>query len=255
MLADVNALARREIWQAFAPRLHIEDPRSFADIPFLNSTPEQDRGVAAMLKHEGYVHAAGVNWGLDIGLMAETVRALSRAQLSPVFAYLYDEFWLPYYQMHRIYSGVLGDYRMLPDFWIWNVDPKAGDSGWKPHRDKGHYALFPDRSPKSLTTWIALSAATPLNGCMYIVPAYFDPTYGTPEDETWKFGFESARALPAAPGDVFMWNQAVAHWGSRCSPYATETRVSMAFEFQRADVEPFNQPLLDRKSTRLNSSH
>ena len=36
------------------------------------------------------------------------------------------------------------------------------------------------------------------------------------------------------------------HWGSRThAPRAPETRVSMAFEFQRADVAPYNQPLIE----------
>ena len=43
--------------------------------------------------------------------------------------------------------------------------------------DKGRRALFEDGSPKSLTTWIPLSNATALNGCMYIVPALHDPTF------------------------------------------------------------------------------
>ena len=54
----------------------------------------------------------------------------------------------------------------------------------------------------------------------------------------------SVRALPAQPGDVLVWNQAVLHWGSRSSPRAAETRVSMAFEFQRTDSEPFAQPII-----------
>jgi ectoine hydroxylase-related dioxygenase (phytanoyl-CoA dioxygenase family) len=104
--------------------------------------------------------------------------------------------------------------------------------------------LLPDRSPKSLTTWIPLSHATPLNSCMYIVPALLDPTYGTEAEDQWKFQYPSVRALPGGPGDFFIWNQAVLHWGSLSSPRAPESRVSMAFEFQRTDVPAFNQPLL-----------
>jgi ectoine hydroxylase-related dioxygenase (phytanoyl-CoA dioxygenase family) len=106
-------------------------------------------------------------------------------------------------------------------------------------------ALFDDGSPKSLTTWIPLTAATPLNSCMYIVPASQDPTYGTAEESEHKFDLPSIRALPAVPGDFFIWNQAILHWGSKTSPLAPETRVSIAFEFQRADVPPFNAPLLE----------
>jgi ectoine hydroxylase-related dioxygenase (phytanoyl-CoA dioxygenase family) len=177
--------------------------------------------------------------------MADKVRALSVNGLSPVFAFIYDEFWIPFFKLHNVYTGLLGGkYYVLPDFWVWNVDPQKGEAGWKPHRDKGRQSLFPDRTPKSLTTWIPVSTATPLNGCMYIVPAMFDPTYGREDEMQWKFDYSSIRALPGNPGEFFIWNQAVLHWGSKTSPRAPESRVSMAFEFQRADVAPFNQPLI-----------
>ncbi len=197
------------------------------------------------LKDEGYFQASN-SWFVDLKAMANLVRALTAENLSPVFGFLFDEFWVPFFQLHLLYQALLGDkYYFLPDFWIWNVDPRKGESGWRPHRDKGKMALFPDGSPKSLTTWIPLSSATPLNGCMYLVPAMSDPTYGTEDENKWEFEYSSIRALPGNPGDFFIWNQAVLHWGSKTSPRAAESRVSMAFEFQRADVNPFNTPLIE----------
>jgi ectoine hydroxylase-related dioxygenase (phytanoyl-CoA dioxygenase family) len=133
---------------------------------------------------------------------------------------------------------------MLPDFWAWYVDPRVGSSGWKPHRDKDHHALFPDGRPKSLSVWIPLTEATPLNGCIYIVPAHLDPTYNTPQDSDWKFQHQDIRALPSPAGGLFMWNQAIIHWGARSSPLAAGPRISMSVEFQRGDIPPMNQPLI-----------
>jgi hypothetical protein len=232
---------KREYWLSLAPTLHIDEPSLFEKVAYLELSPE----LAAQFKDDGYLQGSG-DWGLDVKLMADTVRSLSAADLSPLFAYLYDEFWFPFCKLHQMYRSLLGgDYYLLPDFWIWNVDPKKGEAGWKPHRDKGKRSLLDDGSPKSLTTWIPLSTATPLNGCMYVVPAQYDPTYGTPEETKMKFEHQSIRALPGKPGDFFIWNQAIYHWGSRSSPRAEESRVSMAFEFQRADVPPFNSPLID----------
>jgi hypothetical protein len=239
-------IASRAFWRAFAPSLHIANSPALKELKILQFTPEQVGPVAELLRVEGYFQASQVDWGLDLALMARTVRALSEADLSPVFAFMYDEFWIPFYRLHPVYTALLGGrYSMLPDFWVWNVDPRKGDAGWKPHRDKGAWALLPDGSPKSLTTWIPLSAATTLNGCMYVVPAMFDPTYGTEHDKNWQFEYASIRALPANAGDFFIWNQAVLHWGSKTSPRAPESRVSMAFEFQRADIPPFNAPLIE----------
>jgi ectoine hydroxylase-related dioxygenase (phytanoyl-CoA dioxygenase family) len=133
---------------------------------------------------------------------------------------------------------------MLPDFWAWYIDPRAGTSGWAPHRDKGHRSLYPDGRPKSLTVWLPLTEATPLNGCMYVVPAYRDPTYNTPNDKEYRFTAQDIRALPSPAGGLFMWTQAVVHWGSHSSPLAAGPRISIAFEFQRGDVPPMNTPLI-----------
>jgi len=231
-------------WRGFAPGLRVEDARSVEALAAITPSAADMAAIRALVVEEGYFQASNIAWPMDVAVMADTVRALDAAGLPPVFAFMYDEFWLPFYLMQPIYAGLLGDYAMLPDFWVWNVDPARGDAGWRPHRDKGQQALFPDGSPKSMTTWMPLSKATPLNGCMYIVPATQDPTYNTANDREWKFEHAGIRALPAEAGDVFMWNQAVLHWGSRTSPRGGASRVSMAFEFQRTDVPPFNTPLL-----------
>jgi hypothetical protein len=242
---DVGQFTKRESWLSFAPGLHIEDKSLLRDVAFLEVPASDQEGFAALLKDEGYSQGTG-DWDLDLRMMADTVRSLSAANVSPVFAYVYDEFWYPFFKLHRLYGALLGGrYCLLPDFWVWNVDPQKGEAGWTPHRDKGRDALRDDGSPKSITTWIPLSPATPLNGCIYIVPAHLDPTYGTADDKKMQFEYASIRALPGNPGDFFIWNQAVLHWGSRTSPRASESRVSMAFELQRADVPAFNNPLID----------
>ena len=241
MALSIEQFTNRDYWLARAPGLHI----GAADVT-ASTFPAGDAVVEDLggrLRDEGYFHAHN-DWGLDLPLMVETVRRFAGENVSPVFCFLYDEFWAPFHALGPLYRGLLGDYALLPDFWIWNVDPQKGEAGWNPHRDKGRMALFPDGAPKSLTTWIALSRATPLNSCMYLVPANMDPVYGTPQDHEMRFDHAAARALPAEPGDFFMWNQAVMHWGSRTSFRAKESRVSMAFEFQRTDVAPFNQPLI-----------
>jgi ectoine hydroxylase-related dioxygenase (phytanoyl-CoA dioxygenase family) len=180
--------------------------------------------------------------------MAQGITRLIEAGLHPPFAFMYDEFWLLFVKLDNIFKRLLGpDYRILPDFWAWCVDPKKGEAGWTPHRDKGRIALFEDGKPKSLTVWIPLTEATTLNGCMYLVPADRDPVYGTEREKLWpeNMNYAGIRALPAQPGSVFFWNQAILHWGSQTSPRAPGPRISIAFEFQRGDVDPFNKPLMN----------
>jgi hypothetical protein len=236
-----------EFWQLRAPRLHIDDKSFLKSVTNLQLTNSEQQQMAALLKEEGYLQSSA-DFGVDFELMVGTVRSLSSSNLSPVFAFVYDEFWYLFLKLHVLHAALLGGkYFFLPAFWVWNVDPKKNDSGWKPHRDRGRNSLFDDGVPKSLTTWIPLSEATPLNGCIYIVPALHDPIYATAEDLNWKshLEFQSIRALPAKPGDFFIWNQEVLHWGGRTSSRATESRVSIAFELQRADVPAFVEPLID----------
>lgn len=244
MTLSLEAISKHETWSALAPGLHIEDPEMLKRAAPLAFDPARVAAIREQLLLDGYFQESDLPWSVDLALMADTVRALSREGHSPVFAFLYDEFWLPFCQLDALFREILGGYAMLPDFWIWNVDPKKGDAGWTPHRDKGGATLRPDGMPNSITVWIPLTEATPLTSCMYIVPARLDPTYGTNREGEWRFDLPSVRALPAKPGDALVWNQAVLHWGSRSSPLGKESRISMAVEFQRGDVPPMNPPLL-----------
>jgi hypothetical protein len=236
-------IRNREAWLARAPGLHIGGDEVRKALRAYRPTNSQAVDLDERLLDDGYFRLAH-DFGLDLKMMADTVRRFSAAGIPPVFCFLYDEFWAPFHGLDAVYGGILGPYGLLPDFWIWNVDPSKGESGWKPHRDRGYGSLRPDGRPVSLTTWIPLSEANPLNSCMYVVPAKSDPTYGTPKENEWRFELPAIRALPANPGEVLIWNQAVLHWGSRTSKRATESRISMAFEFQSNDSKPFNKPIL-----------
>ena len=242
---DISRLMDRGMWQAFLPHLHIEDAANLQEPPTSALDAATAAAIREQFKTEGYIHASNFDWGVDMNAMAQAVLSLAAAGAPPVFAFVYDEFWLPFRRLKPLYELLLGNYAMLPDVWMWKVDPKKNEAGWPPHRDKGRGSLFPDRSPKSLTAWIPLTTATPLNGCIYVLPAMFDPVYGTEQDNDYKMALPHVRALPAKPGDFLMWTHALLHWGSQSSPRAPENRISMAIEFQRVDVPPYREPLLN----------
>ncbi|MBS0294693.1 MAG: phytanoyl-CoA dioxygenase family protein [Proteobacteria bacterium] len=192
---------------------------------------------------EGYFQETHPLLGELAPRLAQAVVRLVELDLPTPFLFMFDEAWNAFRALGPMVAHHLGeDYMMLPDFWVWHVDPKAGQAGWTPHRDKGAMSLAPDGSPLSLTIWVPLTAATPQNGCMYIVPADKDRLYGTPN--MGQIGCDPAaiRALPVVPGEYLCWNQAVMHWGGQTSPFAPHPRISMAFEFQRGGMRPFNEP-------------
>ncbi|HTI87914.1 MAG TPA: phytanoyl-CoA dioxygenase family protein [Alphaproteobacteria bacterium] len=235
----------RAFWKELAPWLALEDRASFSGLQPWKAQFADEAALQALLDREGYIHMAGLQDGDRVAKLSSGIAALVSAGIPPVFAMVFDDFWLPAYSLRDILRAAFGaEYVMLPDFWIWHVDPAKSERGWKPHREKGHKALFPDGRPKSLSVWLALTQATPLNGCMYIVPADRDPTYGTERDSENQFELPEVRALPAEAGDVFIWNQALMHWGAHASPRASLPRMSMAFEFMHGDVEPYNTPAI-----------
>lgn len=242
-MVSADRILDRDFWKALAPDLHI------ADAAFLHQdaklpSGEHERLAAEGLQHDGYTQLRDIELGMDCPTMARVARRLSAEGLDPTFGFVYDEFWRPYFRLDRLFRHLLGAYTFLPNFWAWNIDPARGESGWSAHRDVGRAALLPDGSPKSLTIWIAISEATPRNGCLHMVPRHADPTYGTETDAHWKHSPEDVRPLPAKPGDVLIWNQAVLHWGGQSYPDASESRVSMSLEAQRLDQSLIEKPAI-----------
>jgi hypothetical protein len=206
--------------------------------------------LLANLKREGYVQVSDALSEATIAPIRYAVSTLFQRGIPLAFAFVYDELWLAFQGLSSFLTSVLGeDYRALPDFWVWHVNPNENALGWGPHRDRVIPTLDPDNSPHTLTVWLPFTDATPLNGCMYMLPAHLDDRFRQRrwdgENNTVVYNLQDIRALPATAGSLLAWNQAVLHWGGRGSRLGAGPRISAAFEFQRADRPPFNNPLLD----------
>ena len=241
-------ISQEGFWRTHFPGLSLPGDnrrRDTAKARYAKADPEVQAWVGARMREEGYFQHSNETFGELAPKLADAVRTCMALDIPPAFIFLFDEAWSCFQSLHPMLKGFLGEeYRMLPDFWAWHVDPQAGQAGWRPHRDKGRMSLAPDGAPVSLTVWAPLSDATPLTSCMYLLPANRDPVYGTPNEANWQISATAIRALPGKPGDLFCWNQAVLHWGSESSRFAPHPRISMALEFQRGDIKAFNTPLL-----------
>ena len=243
LAADV---ARPEFWAEMFPGLTLPGagrPEAIANGPVGEA---DERVIAERLYEEGYFQDRNATFTRLAPGLAEAVKTCARLDIPPPFIFLFDETWTCFRSLDPMLRRFLGEgYRILPDFWTWHVDPAAGQAGWRPHRDKGRMSLAPNGAPLSLTVWAPLLDATPLTSCMYLLPANRDPVYNTEQEGVWNINAASIRALPGHQGDYFCWNQAILHWGSESSRFAPHPRISMALEFQRGDIAPFNQPLID----------
>ncbi len=232
-------------WNELCPALSVEGTRT----PPTFDVPNPDQ-LLATLRHEGYINVPGILPEGSFAPLRDCVVTLHEQRIPLAFAFVYAEFWHAFQGLRRLLEIVLGQgYRALPDFWVWHVLPVDSEFGWGPHRDRVQPTLDADNSPHSFTVWLPLSDATPLNGCIYVLPAHLDERFKRrrwdgPDNNVVKEP-QSIRALPASAGSVLGWNQAILHWGSRASRLGAAPRTSMAFEFQRGDKPPFNRPLLD----------
>jgi hypothetical protein len=250
LLVPETALTQTEaespdFWRNLRPELSIEasSPRPAFEIDDVEDLIE-------ILRYDGYVNVPGLVPEPEIRPLRACIDCLHERRIPVVFAFVYDEFWRAFQGLAPFLQAALGgSYRALPDFWVWRVEPSDSESGWEPHRDCADPTVDKDNSPHSLTVWLALSDATPLNGCVYVLPAYLDDRFGRRvwdgDEELFVEDLQNVRALPALSGSMLAWNQNLLHWGGRASRRARAPRVSAAFEFQRSDKPPFNEPLLD----------
>jgi hypothetical protein len=241
-LSSMLAQARdRTFWRALAPELALSDDLCVDGLQPWALPFDDEAAFRAQLDREGYVHLPHLMEPALVRRLAGAVDTVARRGLPPLFCLVYDEFWIPAFRLSAVMRAAFGaPASILPATWIWHIDPAGSESGWKPHRDGGHTTLLPGGRPKRLTTWLALTEATPLNGCMYVVPADRDPAYGQPGRTGWEFALPDVRALPAQAGDVFLWTQALLHWGSHSVPRGQSARMSLSIEFAHgtADGDP-----------------
>ena len=246
---DLTLLRSADAWRALAPDLHLGDAAYWQAQQDLVLDQAALDALNELMLHEGYFQTSPVDWQLPLFDMANLIHTLRQLQIPPVFAFVYDEFWLACVKMAPVLARILGDdYVTLPNMWAWHIDPTADEHGWKAHRDRGRKTIFMDGRPKILSTWLPLTDATPTNGCMYVVPADRDPTYNTVDEMNLRFELQDIRALPAAAGSILAWNQAVLHWGAHSAPRNETPRISIGAEFQRRDVEAFSTPFLDPRA-------
>tara|TARA_B100000686_G_C16787786_1_gene976434 strand:+ start:1028 stop:1948 length:921 start_codon:yes stop_codon:yes gene_type:complete len=233
-------------WENLVPQLNIEK-LSYNQI--LDISKNSVLKLKKNLIKYGYFHKKDKSFDLPLSIMEGSIKVIDDIGLPPVFAFVFDEFWYIQFQIKNILDEMLGkDYKQLPDFWAWHIN--CGQSGWQPHRDKNEGSLFENNEPKSVTVWIPLSHASPTNSCMYVLPANKDKFYNTLASEKNPLelpgSLSDIKALPASSGDLLIWTQEIFHWGSSSTDKHDESaRTSIAFEFQRNDVPPFRDFLLE----------
>jgi hypothetical protein len=228
-------------WKTLNPDLHITTfPFSASALLSDTNASLVDRCTSRMIK-DGYFDAPSIIPREKAERFAAVVTRLSQLNVPPVFAFVYDEFWQLFYQIDPVLRSLLGDdYKMLPlDIWGWRVGMDS--AGWAPHRDMlTKDSVRENKKPRVINVWIPLTDATPLNSCMYVLPAHLDPNIPDQLEDGSRYritSFQNIRAVPAVAGSALGWNTQVMHWGGRSSEWADQPRISVAIYVHSKDCD------------------
>jgi len=228
-------------WTSLHPHLHISDRPLLGMARPPSIDPSLHHRLVSFFLSEGYFDAPAVIPRELATRLAVVVRDLAVRGIPEVFAFVYDEFWQIFARMGHLFGSLLGHgYKLTPsEVWIFHVPRGAKSAGWAPHRDiTSHDTIRTDNTPTAMTVWIPLTDATPLNGCMYMLPEKLDDGIAVLKHPQPSIALlQNVRAVPAPAGSVLGWNTRILHWGGRSSDAAEQPRISAAVYFQARDYD------------------
>lgn len=251
---QIALLENVEFWRSLLPGLHISNNALQQYCKMVSADEEAIRNAGKCFAEDGYFLLDSILPLNTTNMLAGGVTNLVNRGILPVFAYLYDEYWIAFKQLTDVLKQIAGDeFLVLPDFWAWYINKGEGSAGFAPHRDAFELLRGDDGKPILFTIWIPLVNVDTFNSCMHVVPKTRDKNfpdnlnaYETRDDEIiWDIRPQDIVALPAAAGSVLGWDANLIHWGGRSTNYAKTPRISYAFYIQRKCSNPIYNSGID----------
>jgi hypothetical protein len=247
LLSQLPKAGSLEFWHDLNPDL------SISGHPFRVSQPAPQPSGALLSEYrermdeEAYFQTEPTLPEEMLTSMRRAIVSVKEAGLPAMFAFVYDIFYQGLTHFDAAFTSVLGqNYRLVPNFAVYYIEPSEQGKGFAPHRDAEYLnALDEQGMPTVITVWITVTEASPLNSCLYIVPKHRDTQYmDSVQDLTVTadaFAWEDVRALPTPPGVMSCWSQYLFHWGSRASRRAKDPRITYAVYLQSGQVAPVEE--------------
>lgn len=244
-----------DYWRGLNPGFSIsENPFDTSREPYPIDPEEVQRNLASF-RHDGYCSTIPIIPEEQCDRLAGCILNVLKAGHHQCYALVYDEFYQLVVDLSNLLTPLLGEnYQFVPDeFGTYYILPDDDNRGTPPHKDNLHISqgILPSGLPKIANFWVALSDATPLNSCMYVIPAHLDPTfprYGkarATERGNFRIELNHVRALPAKKGSVLSWSPQLLHWGGRSSKLGKNPRISYAFYCQNRSVDKYHEVTTD----------
>jgi hypothetical protein len=235
-----------DFWRGLNPHLTISERPTVA----APGRAPVDAAVVTLARRqivdEGYLQAPPLAPPAQADALRRATVRVVEAGFPSGFACVYDEFYRFFQGLDELFAPLLGERYLLVLQGLWTYFVPAGDPAYRPwttiapHRD----TLGPDPRviardvPTIINVWIPLTDVTPIDSCIYVVPAPGDPDYYSADRKVHpeRIRLQDVRALPAAAGSVLGWSTHLVHWGSRSSQFAAGPRAAVTVYFQRRDV-------------------
>lgn len=193
-----------------------------SSIPYLGSQLNE-RGYFRLAAGEGgYMPAMGtLSERLALG-----ARRLVAHGFNASFLMMYDEAWMVGGYITSFLEPSSGN-APIGDWYVFHVDDRVpgGYFPGPPHRDRPSAGPASFRhsakgdAPMYCSVWFALTAATPDNSCLYVLPRGDDPGYEGPGDTHPGVGcLRDIVAQPLVPGGMLAFSHRCYHWGSKPQP-------------------------------------
>ena len=250
-------------WRKLAPSLHVDDSAFLTRCAAPIALPEALlKECHARLAADGFftLPPEVLPWSSSLKAMRIGVRRLIKRGWPASCLLVYDEVWAMAHELSALMAAVSGGCTHSLDTLAWSVTPAAGQAGFAPHRDRQPAdvaaSFRADGTPKYCTAWVALSAATTENSCLYLVPRQHDPGYDAGDDHRPEAedplirllrsdqAVQALRACPLRPGGAVIFTHRAMHWGSKGRSDCEAPRVSVSFGHTDAIFEKpyFAQP-------------
>ena len=199
------------------------------------------KSLATSLGEHGFIHLTAEALGplLDrdnlVARLARGVTRLVELGFTPSSICMYDEHWELVRRLAPLLEAVTGNTpsgdiftfhrSAAPD----GMEKTANTSGFgsSPHRDKpnaGRESFRADGAAMYCTVWVALTDATPVSSCLYVIPKEHDTGYDESGNQLGAAlgaaaglyqNYQNIRALPTDAGGACVFSHRLVHWGSR----------------------------------------
>ena len=245
-----------DYWKSICPNHSISSnpfPEKLESYKFSN---EESEKCIQQLKLDGYFQTEPLIPEEDLSSLEECIRNVTKRGQKSSYALLFDEFYAVISKLKHVLTPILGDdYQLVLDEpEAYYVSPEDSREGTLPHRDslRPRESLKADGLPSLLNTWVAITDATHLNSCIYVVLGRYDPGFPLWNKKKSRnnaagtnFDLRNIRALPMKAGSVLGWTPHLLHWGGRCSQFASGPRMSMSMYHQSRNELPFHSTTMD----------